>query len=137
MDILKNNVQAVMEADSNIINPFVIENRIKELKKDMMDLVAISAKAENTDSFDDQFKQISEEIKMYQDTLEQYSSQKQEDNTMNNKVQSILELIDNTSLEITQYDDNLTRQLIDSIKVMSENKLLNVFKGGFEMEQSM
>lgn len=126
-----------MEADSNIINPFVIENRIKELKKDMMDLVAISAKAENTDSFDDQFKQISEEIKMYQDTLEQYSSQKQEDNTMNNKVQSILELIDNTSLEITQYDDNLTRQLIDSIKVMSENKLLNVFKGGFEMEQSM
>ncbi len=36
-----------------------------------------------------------------------------------------------------EYDDKLVRQIIDTIKVMSENKIIICFKNGLEYEQEM
>jgi hypothetical protein len=43
----------------------------------------------------------------------------------------------NAPFESKEYSDSVVRQLIDTIKVVNEDKLLIIFKGGFQMEQPL
>ena len=40
-------------------------------------------------------------------------------------------------LDKAEYDDKLVRQIIDTIKVMSESQIIICFKNGLEYEQEM
>ena len=41
------------------------------------------------------------------------------------------------TFECTEYKDSVVRQMIDTIRVMSAEKLPIVFKGGYAIEQSI
>lgn len=49
----------------------------------------------------------------------------------------MLEALKTAPLTVIEYDDNLTRQLIDTINVIGDNRLLIVFKDGRTAEQEM
>lgn len=86
---------------------------------------------------DGKFKEMSEEIKALQKVLEDYKSQRQVVTSIDRQMYDLCETLGRTSLDVTEYDDKNIRQLIDTIKVMGEDKLLIIFKGGFEMKQPM
>ncbi|MFZ2538376.1 MAG: hypothetical protein WAX04_05700 [Oscillospiraceae bacterium] len=74
---------------------------------------------------------------MLKKTLDQYKAKRQTVSSLDRQMDDICETFDRVSLEVLEYDDTTVRQLIDTIKVMSEDKLLIIFKGGFEMAQMM
>jgi hypothetical protein len=49
----------------------------------------------------------------------------------------IFELLDNDELPVDRYDEPLVRRLIESVKVLSADRLQITFKFGTEMEQPM
>lgn len=53
------------------------------------------------------------------------------------KIEDITEFLEQAPIDYTAYDDTLVRQLIDTIKVNSDNTLKIYFKNGLEYEQSI
>ncbi|MEG0900032.1 MAG: hypothetical protein RSF40_10030 [Oscillospiraceae bacterium] len=84
-----------------------------------------------------QFKAMSDEIKALQTLLEGYKTQRQAVTSLDRQMGEICETLGKSILAITEYDDKNVRQLIDTIKVVGDNQLLIIFKGGFELEQTM
>ncbi|MEG1084319.1 MAG: hypothetical protein RSE04_07740, partial [Hydrogenoanaerobacterium sp.] len=56
---------------------------------------------------------------------------------VSHQVDMMLEALKTAPLTVIEYDDNLTRQLIDTINVIGDNRLLIVFKDGRTAEQEM
>lgn len=136
--ILKTNLKITLsEKSSGATNPYAIENRIRELQDSMMELVAVAAKAGNAESYEDKFREISEEIKSLQKTLEQYQAEQNGPDKLARQMDDICKALEDAPFEITEYSNNIVRQFIDTIKVVNEDKLLFIFKGGITMEQPL
>ncbi|NSW89300.1 MAG: recombinase family protein [Firmicutes bacterium] len=136
--ILKTNLKITLsEKSSGATNPYAIENRIRELQDSMMELVAVAAKAGNAESYEDKFREISEEIKSLQKTLEQYQAEQNGPDELARQMDDICKALEDAPFEITEYSNNIVRQFIDTIKVVNEDKLLFIFKGGITMEQPL
>lgn len=136
--ILKTNLEITLsEKSSGATNPYAIENRIRELQDSMMELVAVAAKAGNAESYEDKFREISEEIKSLQKTLEQYQAEQNGPDELARQIDDICKALEDAPFEITEYSNNIVRQFIDTIKVVNEDKLLFIFKGGITIEQPL
>lgn len=134
--ILKSNLEITLsEKNCEEVNPLLLESRIRELQKTMMELVAVSVKAGNARSYEDKFKEISEEIQSLQKALESHKAQQNGPDALTLQIEDLCRTLQDAPFECTEYKDSVVRQLIDTIKVMSEDKLLIIFKGGFKMEQ--
>jgi DNA invertase Pin-like site-specific DNA recombinase len=136
--ILKTNLEITLsEKSSGATNPYAIENHIRELQDSMMELVAVAAKAGNAESYEDKFREISEEIKSLQNILEQYQAEQNGPDELARQIDDICKALEDAPFEITEYSNNIVRQFIDTIKVVNEDKLLFIFKGGITMEQPL
>ena len=102
----------------------------------MGDLLAIILNTDHPETYDAQMKAMSDEIVSLQDTLAKQEERGKSDE-FSRKIEDIRTALRNAPFEITEYSDNAVRQMIDTIKVMNENKLLIIFKGGFEVEQPL
>lgn len=137
MDTLQKNMQIVLSDNGDEINPFAVENQIQEKQKALVDLVAHGVAEKRIPELGGQFKAMSDEIKALQTLLEGYKSQRQAVTSLDRQMGEICETLGKTALAITEYDDKNVRQLIDTIKVVGDSQLLIIFKGGFELEQTM
>jgi regulator of replication initiation timing len=115
-----------------------IEERIAELKKEMIGFVEENARcgADNTD-FDEHYAKISAELKDLQKKKTQYTEQEARQDSFQRRVEDMKKFLKTADCKLSEFDNQLVRQLIQSIKVMSKNKIIIRFKSGFEMEQTL
>jgi site-specific DNA recombinase len=126
---------ALQGKDEDGISIYTLEQRIKELNRCMMDMVVLSAKSgASEEKFDEEFKKISDEINALKELLKTNKCRQSKVENESSRLNEIFELIEKEDFSIKEYNDILTRQFIECIKVVSSSKLLVIFKGGMEME---
>lgn len=85
------------------------------------------------ESFDEQFQKLYDEERELNERLEQLK----ENSTINcqaiSRLDKALTEIGNNSYELCQYNDLLTRKIIECIKVVSKTEVQIVFKGGMQV----
>lgn len=114
-----------------------IENRISELKAQTMELVAQSIGSNTVGENEGRLRVMSDEIKALCDMLAEYKKSCNTESTIENRVAVITEILENEPEQNDFYNDILVRQLIDTIKVLGEDKLEIIFKCGLKYEQSI
>lgn len=138
IDILRTNLTVTLSEKSNAdVNPLVIENRIRELEGITMELVTIAQKTGDSESYENKFTALKDEIGALRQTLEQCRAKQNGPDELTRQIDDICNALRNAPFEITEYSNNVVRQLIDTIKVVNEDKLFIIFKGGFQMEQPL
>lgn len=119
------------------VNMEQIENRIAELKEQTMELVAQSIGNNTVGENEGRLRAMSDEIKALCDVLAEYWQSCNTENTIENRLAVITEILENEPEQSNIYNDTLVRQLIDTIKVMGEDRLEIIFKCGLNYEQSI
>lgn len=138
IDIIRTNLTVTLSEKSTAdVNPLVIENRIRELEGITMELVTIAQKTGDSESYENKFTALKDEIGALRQTLEQCRAKQNGPDDLTRQIDDICNALRNAPFEITEYNNNVVRQLIDTIKVVNEDKLLIIFKGGFQMEQPL
>lgn len=137
LSILDDSLTAVLsEKSGNTLSPIVLRNRIQEQQKSLEDLLAIILKTDHPESYDEQMKSMSDEVASLQDALAK-QEKKGESDEFSRKIEDMSAALRNVPFEVSEYSDNVVRQMVDTIKVMNEDKLLIIFKGGFEVQQPL
>jgi site-specific DNA recombinase len=133
--ILDESLTAVIaEKNEGSASPTVIRNRIQLLEKSMAELLPIIGRSDNPEAFDEQMKAISDEIAALQASLEEQVRQSGSDE-FSRQLDDIRTALQNAPFEICEYNDNVVRQMIDTIRVLDDNRVQISFKGGYEVEQ--
>ena len=85
----------------------------------------------------DEVEKIFTKVKVLREQLEVLEASVQSTEANNYEKNRISQLLQNHGFEITEYDDMLVRRLIECIKIMSNKTIVVIFKGGFEVTESL
>ena len=112
-----------------------IDRRLDELDKEFQALFADS-KDGGFMKHAEEFKRISADMaalkKQRADLLEQHNS----DSAASQRIAGAMEILSAGSADI-QWDESTIRQLVDTVKVLSANRIRIYLQGGIEIEQEL
>ncbi len=112
------------------------DDQIAKLQSDLLALVEKNAhKGAIDEDFDEQYQKIAEQIKVLkQKKLDSIREQKQAEN-FEQKVGDMDTCLKRTICEVREFDDDLVRRLLQTVKVINEDTLEIHFKSGIVMTQ--
>lgn len=128
--------RTMQEKEAGSVDIKQIEQRITELKDATMELISESVSRNTVGENEARLKAMSDEIKDLHDMLMQYRQTSGTENTIQNRMDEIKELLLQDTAR-NEYDDILVRQIIDTIMIIDETTLLITFKWGLEYRQSI
>ncbi len=124
--------------DENILDAYVIEQKIKDLKQDMEDMITMSMRTEgDTEKFEVEIRKISDQLCAMRSQLEVARSQTQASEKINQEIESIKAFLADTEINFSEYNEIVVRKLVECIRVMPDGKLVIVLKGGITIEEQI
>lgn len=131
--VLRLSVSDIM-ADKTSILP-QLEMLMVEKSNELSRLLALSTSGDDLTAFDDRFKQLSNEITAINEQIETEKAKAIPDINGSRELEDILRDISETDHTVQEYEDALTRLLIDRINVIDKTTIEIKFKGGFTVKQ--
>ena len=82
-----------------------------------------------------EFQSINDEIARLKTQKTVLLEQQQKDSAASRRIADAMGLLTNYSAEITEWDEARIRQLVEAVKVLSEDRVLICLCGGIEIER--
>jgi len=114
-----------------------IECRLGELNSQTRSLVAKAAQAENASEYTASLKAIMDEAAALKERRAAIEEQRKSNRQAVRCIEDATEILEQISTDITEWDEPLIRQLVDTVKVVSAEKIIVYLRGGIEIEQEL
>lgn len=140
MDTLASNLQMIMGKHAKVMDISAMDKRLEELKTEMLALVTQNAKSgiNNTDfDFDKAYEKIAAERKQILKEKNEYTELQALCDTSRHRVNEMKKFLGDMNCAMTEFDNDLVRRLIQSVKIISKEKVIITFKSGLQMEQDI
>ena len=110
-----------------------IQKRLREIDDARNDYISLIASGTmDEEALDEQFQKLYAEEQELNSRLKALEENNSIDKNKRSRITQALQNIDNSSCELTEYNDMLVRKLIECIKVNSKTEITIIFKGGIE-----
>lgn len=132
----RENVIQIIGSYSSKNEPTEYDKRIEQLQQKMMILIEDSAKSECADEiFDKEYHILADEIKDLKKKKSKAIQERQLAESYEQRLQDMESYMKKTSYLKREFDDELVRRLLQTIKVINECKIEIQFKSGIVMTQ--
>ena len=132
-ELLKSNVEQALVGVS-IKETKEIEKRLREIDDARNDYISlIAAGTMDEEALDEQFQKLYTEEQRLNERLEQIKAENNIDSDESDRVARAQNEIDKSNCELLEYNDMLTRKLIECVRVVSKTEIQIIFKGGYEV----
>ena len=113
-----------------------IERKIKELEAEFQALFEEAQKEPGGYmKYTKEFQRITNDISELKNKKSLLMEKQQSDSAANKRIQDAVRLLNNSSAEVTEWDEGMIRQLVDYVKVLAEDRVLICLRGGIEVER--
>lgn len=135
--------KALRESITEVLDPNqngsiqAAQRRIDELARNMDELIMLATVPETAENAMSDIAKFSEEMKMLREFIETEKAKQTEVQHGSNELSNVLQRLEKEDFALTEYDDIVTRQLIEQITVDTKNTITVRFKGGFEMRANL
>lgn len=135
--------KALRESITEVLDPNqngsiqAAQQRIDELARNMDELIRLATVPETAENAMSDIAKFSEEMKMLREFIETEKAKQTEVQHGSNELSNVLQSLEKEDFALTEYDDIVTRQLIEQITVDTKNTITVRFKGGFEMRANL
>ena len=118
--------------------PDEYDEKIKEKQEEMVALITENASVgAYTDEFDERYRRIAEEISTLKEAQIEARRKKKLATSYEQRVKDMDSFLQDQIYRIPEFDNDLVRRLISTIKVVSAEKLIIQFQSGIVMEQEI
>lgn len=114
-----------------------IEQRLTELSDQTRELVAKAATAQDSSPYTSQLQAIMNEAAALKEKRTHLEKQRQDNAQIVQRIEDAAAIMEQTSANISEWDEALIRQLVDTIKIHSAEKITVYLRGGIEIYQNL
>lgn len=135
--------KALRESITEVLDPNqngsvqAAQQRIDELARNMDELIKLATVPETAETAMTDIARFSEEMKALREFIENEKAKQMTVRKGSAELDAILERLEQEDFTLTEYDDIVTRQLIEQITVESKDIITVRFKGGFEIRKEL
>lgn len=134
----RQNVIQVIGSYNGEQEPDEYDEKIKEKEEEMVALIAKNARVGSyTDEFDERYRRMAEEITILKEEQIEARRKKKLAASYEQRLRDMDSFLEKQTCQIPEFDNDLVRRLIASIKVVSAEKLIIQFQSGIVMEQEI
>lgn len=130
LDMLQGSIETALAASMDLESMAGLDYQKQQLEKAMLDLSATLVGASDENAFDAQFRKLSEEIQAIEVKKEEIQKECRERERLNAKLQGVVDTLKNAPLSMQGYDDRLARRLVDTVRVVSKERVCIMWKNG-------
>ena len=114
-----------------------IERRLQTLEQQTQELVMQAAQENDAQKYAPQLKIIMDEVSALRKKRTFLEEQRRNNAAASQRIESAASAMENGQAEKLEWDETLIRQLVDTVKVISAEKIVVYLRGGFEIEQEI
>ena len=114
-----------------------IERQITAREREFQDLFDRMHDTGDLKAHAEDFQRITDDLAALKAKRAQYMESDKKDAAMMWRLRKASDVLTESSDEIAEWDESLIRQLVDTVRVQSANKLIIYLRGGIEIEQDM
>lgn len=134
--LLSDSITTAIAGMQGGMNVAVIDCRLSELREKQYHLIQLAAGAgANTTHYDQELNNVNTEFSRLLAKRTELEKAEMQIDTADSRAEQIISALDTMDSSVTAFDDVTVRQLIESVKVVSKDRLLVCFKDGTEIEQ--
>lgn len=133
---LSQSIKEIMDNYTSECDRENIEEKIHSLKNKMFELIDKNAKNKNRD-YTKEYEKLSAELKQLQVKRDSYDEKEILYNTYKKRVNEMREFLEDIDSLMVEFDEEIIRQLVEKITVISKDKIVIKFKSGIEAEQTI
>lgn len=85
----------------------------------------------------DEVERIFSKVKALREQLEIIEASSSKEKSNSSEMNRISNIFENTDFTLSEYDDLIVRRLIECIRVMSDKRIVIIFKSGYEITESL
>ena len=119
------------------LTPAAIDKELTRLDQEFRELLQYAADNGGYKECAEQFKAISEQMGALREQKALILEAQQADLVVNGRIQQAEELLNSVSPEISEWDEELIRQAVETVKVLSDHEILVCLRGGIEIRQEV
>ena len=122
----------------NQVTPQSLEKQIDKLQQEMPALVKIVAQGGDSDFYADKLRQLSEQKMELTNQLQEVQKKKMANQAQEYQYQQALIYINNEeNLNLTEFNDDFIRRIIEQVTVLSATQIRIRFVGGYEQDANL
>ena len=135
--------KALRESITEVLDPTqngsvqAAQQRIDELARNMDELIRLATVPETAENAMSDIAKFSEEMKALREFIETEKAKQAAAQHGSNELSNVLQRLEKEDFTLTEYDDIVTRQLIERITVESKDTITITFKSGFEIRKEL
>lgn len=138
IETFRQNVISVINTKEALQEENDYDTLLKNKQEEMLDLIMENAKAgEYTQEFDARYHAIAEEIQSIKENQTEARKREETLKECNQRMYEIDDFLRTTTCRIPEFDNDLVRRLISTVKIISKEKLMIQFKSGIVVEQEI
>ncbi len=136
VNLLRSNLKYAITGSDDSCDAYSLEKQILKLEEESERLMELMGSTSgDTDRFLNEIKNNFEQVKILREKLQIAKISAESDLTINSELERLEKMFTDADVSFNEYDDVIVRRLIECIRVMKENKILVVLKGGLQTEE--
>ena len=136
--LMEANLAYIASGNSNSLNIYGLEQRLKELKQEMDIAVERMIKTEgDKKKFEDGIKHINDQIVILRKQLEFEKAKVSYNENVDLEIKRIKQILNSTETKLFECDDITIHRLVENIRVMEDNTAIITLKGGYHIEETI
>lgn len=134
LSLILSNLAYAYTGEEDTLDVFAIEQQIKTLSREMDETIALSNKSEgDPQRFREMLSKLCAQMKTLREQLELAKSKIESNERLNSEVERLKKVLQEQSVGFYEYDDVTVRLLIEYIRVMPNNTIRIMLKGGMQI----
>ena len=113
-----------------------IDRQLGELNQEFQTLFKQTSGTDYLSHAED-FKRISDEMSALKEKRTLLLERQNSDSAVNRRIRDAVNILNSGSPEITEWNESVVRQLVDTVKVLSADRIRVYLRGGMEIEQTL
>lgn len=135
LNLIMSNLSYGVTGDDDILYMSSIEQQLKDLD-DEMDRTVLLSQESNGDPkrFHDMISQLCRQMTALRQELELVKAKITNKENVSVEIERIKNMLSDDNMKFNEFDDTTIRRLVEYIRVMADNKIIVVLKGGMPIE---
>ena len=138
LDLILSNLAYAVTGEDDTLEMYAIEKQLKTLSGIMDETVKLAASSTGDGKrFQEEMKSLSSQMVVLREQLEIIKGRIDSNEKVNAEIENIKQYLTADSLDFSEYSDVTIRRLVEYIRVMKDNSIIIVLKGGMQIQENI
>ena len=138
LDLILSNLAYAVTGEDDTLEMYAIEKQLKTLSGIMDETVELAASSTGDGKrFQEEMKSLSSQMVVLREQLEIIKGRIDSNEKVNAEIENIKQYLSADNLEFSEYSDVTIRRLVEYIRVMKDNSIIIVLKGGMQIHENI